>query len=58
MTGSQIRTHLSEIIDSLVLDNNPTVVDDDQPDLLNDSEKRNGAIDQLIKIIENYREDL
>lgn len=58
MTGSQIRTELSRIIDSLILDNNPTVLDDDQPDLLADGDKRDEAIDTLIKIIENYREEL
>lgn len=58
MTGSKIRTELSRIIDSLILDNNPTVLDDDQPNLLADGDKRDEAIDTLIKIIENYREEL
>jgi len=58
MTGSQIRTQLTRIIDSLVLDSHPQVLDDDQPNLLADGEKRSEAIDQLVKIIENYREDL
>lgn len=58
MTGSQIRTELSRIVDSLILDNNPTVLDDEQPDLLADGDKREEAIDTLIKIIENYREEL
>ena len=58
MTGSQIRTELSRIIDSLILDNNPEVLDDDQPNLLADGDKRDEAIDTLIKIIENYREEL
>jgi hypothetical protein len=54
MTGSQIRKQLTEIIDSLIIDNNPEVLDDDQPDLLADGDQRSEAIDQLIKIIENY----
>ena len=58
MTGSQIRKKLSEIIDSLVIDNNSQALDDDQPDLLSDGEQRSEAIDQLLKIIENYRDDL
>lgn len=58
MTGSQIRTELTRIIDNLVIDNNPQTLDDDQPDLLSDGEKRQEAIDQLKEIIENYREML
>lgn len=58
MTGSQIRTELTKIIDSLVIDNNPQVLDDDLSDLMADGNKRSEAIDQLVKIIENYREDL
>jgi hypothetical protein len=58
MTGSEIRTQLSKIIDSLVIDTRPETLDDDLPDLLNDWDKRNEAIDSLIKMIEFYREDL
>ena len=58
MTGSQMRKILSELIDSIILGNNPQVLDDDQPDLLADGEKRTEAIDTLIKMIEFYREDL
>jgi hypothetical protein len=58
MTGSQIRKLLSQILDSLVIDNHPQVLDDDQPDLLADSDKRSDAINNLIKMIEFYREDL
>lgn len=58
MTGSQIRTELTKIIDSLVIDNNPQVLDDDLSDLMADGNERSEAIDQLVKIIENYREDL
>lgn len=58
MTGSQIRTELTRIIDSLIIDNNPDVLDDQQPDLLADGDKREEAIDQLVKIIEGYRGDL
>jgi hypothetical protein len=58
MTGSQTRTALSRIIDNLILDNNPEVLDDEQPNLLADGDKRDEAIDTLIKIIEKYREEL
>ncbi len=55
MTGSEIKTQLSKIVDSLVLDQHP-VLDDDIPDLLSDGEKRDEAIDTLVKMIEFYRE--
>jgi hypothetical protein len=58
MTGSQIRTELSKIIDQLVQDNNPQAIDDDLPDIMADCDERDEAIDSLIKLIENYREDL
>jgi len=58
MTGSQIRTELSRIIDSLIIDANPTVLDDDLPNLMADGDKRSDAIDLLIQQIEFYREDL
>lgn len=58
MTGSQIRTQLTRLVDGLVLSMNPTVLDDDQPDLLADPEKRLEAVDQLKSMIEFYREDL
>lgn len=58
MSGSQIKKELTKIIDSIILDDNPTILDDEQPDLLADGDKRDEAIDTLIKIIENYREDL
>lgn len=58
MTGSQTRTALTKIIDNLVIESNPTVLDDDMPDLMADGDKRSDAIDQLVKIIEFYREDL
>ena len=58
MTGSQIRTKLSEIIDSLVADNNPTVLDDELADVQADPQQRDKAIDDLIKMIEFYREEL
>ncbi len=46
MTGSQIRTALTRIIDSLVDDENEFI------------KNRDDAIDDLLKIIENYRETL
>lgn len=58
MTGSQIKKHLSEIIDSLVASNNADILDDDLADILADSDQRSEAIDDLINIIQNYRKDL
>jgi len=58
MTGTEIKTQLSNIIDSLIMDSNPTVLDDDLPDLMADGDKREEAIDQLTKMIEFYKEDL
>ena len=58
MTGSQIRTELTRIIDGLVMNTAPQTLDDDLSDLMADGDKRSEAIDNLIKIIENYREDL
>jgi hypothetical protein len=58
MTGSEIKTQLTKIIDSLVIDTRPETLDDDLPDLLADGERRSDAIDSLIKMIEFYREDL
>ena len=57
MTGSQIRIELTRIIDGLVMDTAPQTLDDDLPDLMADGDKRSEAIDNLIKIIENYREE-
>ena len=58
LSGSQIVAELSRIIDSLILDNNPEVLDDDQPNLLADGDQREEAIEQLQKMIENYKENL
>ena len=58
MSGSQIKELLSKIIDELVLENNPMVLDDDTPELLNDGEQRQEAVDKLAKMLEFYREDL
>ena len=58
MTGSQTRTGLSKIIDNLVIEANPNVLDDDMPDLMADGDKRSDAIDKLIEIIKFYREEL
>lgn len=58
MTGSQTRTALTKIIDDLIMESNPQVLDDDLPDLMADGDKRSDAIDKLIKIIEFYKEDL
>lgn len=58
LSGSQIVAELSKIVDSLILDNNPTVLDDEQPDLLADGDQREEAIEQLQKMIENYKETI
>lgn len=58
MTGSQIRIQLSRIIDSLILDRNPLVLDDEIPDILSDGSNRDEAIDELVEMINSYREDL
>jgi uncharacterized secreted protein with C-terminal beta-propeller domain len=52
MTGTEIKTALSKIIDSLTMDSNPEVLDDDLPDLMADGNKRSDAIDELLKMIE------
>lgn len=58
MTGSQIKKQISGIIDSLIMDGNPQVLDDELPDLMANGDKRSEAIDMLIKMIEFYRKDL
>lgn len=58
MTISQIKTELSKIIDSLILDNNPLAIDDLYPELLSNGDERQKAIDQLKEMVENYREIL
>ena len=56
MTGTQLKTALSELVDSFVIDNNSPVLDDMYPDLLSDPDQRDEAIDSLINYIENNRE--
>lgn len=58
MTGSQIDRVLSTLIESFIVDNNPTVLDDDLSDVLSDRDQRDEAIDDLIRYIEHNREDL
>jgi hypothetical protein len=58
MTGSQLKSLLSAIIDSLVLDKYPSATDDMHADILSDGENREEAIDTLVKMIENYRDIL
>ena len=58
MSGSQIKAYLSKIIDSLIMDANPSVLDDDLVELLESADEREHAIDTLIKMIEFYKEDL
>jgi hypothetical protein len=58
MTGSQMRNTLSELIDEIITDNHPEVLDDDLSDVLADGDNRDEAINDLIKMIEFYREDL
>lgn len=59
MTGSQIKKQLTEIIDSLVEDSVESLISSSS---LNEEDiptvDRNEAVDQLIKMIEFYREDL
>lgn len=56
MTGSQINTLLEKLVDSFLMDNNPSAIDDMIPDLLSDPDQREEAIDDLINYIENNRE--
>ena len=58
MTGSQIKAELREIIDSLILDKHPEATDDMHADLLSDGDNREEATDDLIKMVEFYREVL
>ena len=58
MTGSQYKTELSRLIDNLVMDSYPTILDDDLPDLMADGDKRSDAIDELVAMITFYKEDL
>lgn len=58
MTGSQIDRMISELVEGFILDNNPTVLDDDLADVLSDRNQIDEAIDTLIKFVENYRENL
>lgn len=59
MTSSQIKKQLTEIIDSLVEDSVESLISSSS---LNEEDiptvDRNEAVDQLIKMIEFYREDL
>ena len=58
MTGSLIRHELSKIVDSLVEDNLDIYTDETLQEAMENPENRDEAVDTLIKIIENYREDL
>lgn len=58
MTGSQMKAEVSKLIDTLVVDLNPSTLDDDIADLLADGDKRDEAIDALVKMIEFYRDIL
>lgn len=58
MTGSQIKTLLSKIIDSLVADNSDGLTDDLLVEALEDPGKRSEAVETLLKMIEFNREDL
>lgn len=57
-TGSQLNKKLSDLVDSFVMDNNPSALDDMLPDLLSDPDQRNEAIDDLINYIENNKEEI
>ncbi len=58
MTGSQMKIELSKLIDTIVIDLNPSTLDDDIADLLSNSVDRDEAINVLVRMIENYREEL
>lgn len=58
MTGSQIRTQLSRIIDQLVMDNNPLANDDELVELLENYDARKEAVNSLIEMIEFYENEL
>lgn len=58
MTGSRIKNQLEELVNSFIMDNNPQALDDDLPDLFDDGDRRQEAIDDLIKYIESNREFL
>lgn len=53
-----MRIELTTLIDQLISDRYPETLDDDLPDLLSDGDKRDEAIEQLMKMIEFYKEDL
>lgn len=56
MTGTQLNTLLSKLIDSFVTDNNSSIVGDIDPELLADPDQRDEAVDSLINYIEHNRE--
>jgi len=59
MTGSQIRKEISRIIDSLVEDRIDSLrAEIGQEEVETMSYNRGEAVDILIKMIENYREQL
>lgn len=58
LSGTQLRKQLSDLVDSFVMDNNPTALDDMLPDLFSDPDQREEAIDDLINFIEHNREDI
>ena len=58
MTGSQITTSLTRIIDSLIEDNLDITTSEILQEAQENPDNRDEAVDTLIKIIENYREDL
>lgn len=59
MSGSQIRTQLSKIIDIMVEDRIDSLAAEiGQEEVENMSYDRGEAVDALIRIIEFYREDL
>lgn len=58
MTGSQLTKQLSDLVDSFIMDNNPSALDDMLPDLFSDPDQRDEAIDDLINFIEHNREEI
>ena len=46
-----------DMIQEAIMDLNPTVLDDDLPDLYIDSEERDKAIDYLINVLNEMRDN-
>lgn len=56
LTGTQLNTLLSKLVDSFIIDQNPSALDDMQSEILSDPNQRAEATDTLINYIEHNRE--